>query len=535
MREYSAGKWDCEADIVIVGFGGAGACAAIEATDAGANVVLLERQPESSHYSNTRMSGGGFHSPDPSGDRAALKEYAKAMFSGENIPWKFEGDQVEFSDGLAEVWAEYAPKNAEFMCSLDPEFRVLPQGGAAYPNFPGAQESKYQLCNSNYNRDVVVPKTSDSPRTPPDKKEAGEAFHQCILRGLASRNISIHYDTRAMKLIHNDDGDIVGIRAERGGKEVYYRAKKAVILTSGGYEYNKALRSAFLDGAGVDGWAFYGTTENTGDGIVMGMESGAALSKAGSAAARLITSFPELRSKNGLRIGVAMNAAGKGNAIIVDNFGNRFCEEREITRDPTRYIAYKYAMLFDVKKCLYPRLPAWFVFDETLRTLKSLTGTNITEYFGYQWSEDNHEPIERGWILKADTIAELAEKIKAHPDSHGLMEAETLCKSVDRFNEFCALGEDKDFHRRASTMKPVATPPFYALPMVPGGPNTKGGLKANEKRQVVDWNGQVIPRLYAAGEIASAFKFVYQAGGNVAECIVFGRVAGLHAAGEKSI
>src|SRR5918996_3933003 len=104
-----------EADVVIVGFGSAGGCAAIEARDSGAEVVILEKQPEDSHYSNTRMSGGGFHSPDPNGDFDALKAYAKAMFSGDNLPDKLEGDQSEFADELAEIWATYSPNNAEFM------------------------------------------------------------------------------------------------------------------------------------------------------------------------------------------------------------------------------------------------------------------------------------------------------------------------------------------------------------------------------------------------------------------------------------
>jgi succinate dehydrogenase/fumarate reductase flavoprotein subunit len=114
-------------------------------------------------------------------------------------------------------------------------------------------------------------------------------------------------------------------------------------------------------------------------------------------------------------------------------------------------------------------------------------------------------------------------------------EAEALRGTVERFNGFCAAGEDEDFHRGSDSLGPVQKPPFYALPLFPGGPNTKGGLKANEKRQVVDWSGNVIPRLYAAGEIASAFKYVYQSGGNVAECIVFGRVAGLNAAKEPDL
>jgi choline dehydrogenase-like flavoprotein len=91
-------KWDLEADVVVVGFGGAGACASIGAADAGAKVILLEKQGKPKHYSNTRMSGGIFHSPIPEGDKKALKEYAKAMFSGENIPGKLEGEQPALPD-----------------------------------------------------------------------------------------------------------------------------------------------------------------------------------------------------------------------------------------------------------------------------------------------------------------------------------------------------------------------------------------------------------------------------------------------------
>src|SRR3979409_330898 len=92
-----------ETDVIIIGFGSAGGCAAIEARDFGAEVVILEKQPEDSHYSNTRMSGGGFHSPDPNGDFESLKSYAKAMFSGDNLPHKLEGDQSELDDELAEI------------------------------------------------------------------------------------------------------------------------------------------------------------------------------------------------------------------------------------------------------------------------------------------------------------------------------------------------------------------------------------------------------------------------------------------------
>ena len=71
-----------------------------ELRDHGAEVVILEKQPEETHFSNTRMSGGGFHSPDPAGDFDSLKAYAKAMFSGDNLPHKLEGEQSEFADEL---------------------------------------------------------------------------------------------------------------------------------------------------------------------------------------------------------------------------------------------------------------------------------------------------------------------------------------------------------------------------------------------------------------------------------------------------
>src|SRR3954464_3756453 len=155
-----------QADVVIIGFGSAGGCAAIEARDAGAEVVILEKQPEETHFSNTRMSGGGFHSPDPSGDFESLKAYAKAMFSGENLPFKLEGEQAEFSDELAHIWAELSPQNAAFMRSLDPAFQAVLSANAAFSEFPGAAKSGYAVVRSTYtgiyDEDAIKGRTADS-------------------------------------------------------------------------------------------------------------------------------------------------------------------------------------------------------------------------------------------------------------------------------------------------------------------------------------------------------------------------------------
>ncbi|OUN00013.1 MAG: fumarate reductase [Paenibacillaceae bacterium ZCTH02-B3] len=520
-----------EADVVVVGFGGAGACAAIEAHDAGAEVIILEKQPEDRHYPNTRMSGGGYHSPEPDGDREALKAYAKAMFSGENLPWKLEGEQPDFSDELSEVWAEYAPQNEQFMRNLDSQYKTFKISNAAFPDFPGADRCKYAVVRSTYtgltDERSMFRSTKDAPK---EEKEAGEAFYACLLTGIRNRNIAVHFDTRASELVTNERGEVIGVRAVRGEEPVEYVARRGVVLASGGYEYNKALRSAFLDGPGVEGWAFYGTSANTGDGIIMAMKIGAALTKVGKVAGRIICAIPERR--NGLKIGLNTSAVGKPHEIVVDNHGRRYAAERRITKDPSRYIFYKEALHFDTLTLTYPRIPSWMIFDETLRKSGPIVRVAAAAYHGIHWSEDNLTAIENGWILKGDTLEELAEKIRQHPDNRGFMDTANLVESVRRYNEFCRQGKDLDFNREESTLGPVETPPFYAIPLYPGGPNTKGGLRANGKRQVLDWDMKPIPRLYTAGEISSAFQFVYQGGGNLAECIVFGRVAGKNAASE---
>ncbi|MGV6872811.1 FAD-dependent oxidoreductase [Pseudochelatococcus sp. B33] len=524
MREQ-----EYEADVVIVGLGGAGACAAIAAHDAGAEVIVVEKQPKEHHYPNTRISGGGFHSPDPSGDPQALKEYVKAMFSGENLAQSLEGEQPEFSDELAEVWANLSPENEDFMRSLDPDFKTFKLSNAAFPDFPGARDAGYAVVRSTYTgRSDEASRIRNTRDAQKDEKEAGEAFYTCLRTGIASRDIRVDFATRAQSLIVDEDGAVTGVRASGDSGETTYVARRAVILTCGGYEYNKRMRKAFLEGPGGEGWAFYGSTENTGDGIEMALKVGAGIAKAGKVAGRIICAIPERR--HGLKIGLNTSAVGKPNEIVVDNYGRRFASERRITKDPSRYIFYKEVLPFDTISLLYPRIPSWMVFDEELRCKGPVVRLAAAAYAGVTWGDDNLEAIEKGWVLKGETLEELARKINEHPDNKGLMDSKTLKQTVETYNDHCMSGHDPDFNRDPDTLGPVATPPFYAIPLYPGGPNTKGGLRADGKRRVLDWQDRPIARLYAAGEIASAFQFVYQGGGNLAECITFGRAAGRAAA-----
>lgn len=526
--------WDATGDVVVVGFGGAGATTAIVAAQNGANVIVLEKNPQNHHLSNTRMSGGIFHCPFKDGDPKALKEYAKAMFSGENIPWKEEGEIPEYSDGLAQLWADLSPSNLEFMQSLDPAFIGGSQPGynkASFPNFPGAKECKYNAYRATYTKRMknFNQKSVDSPK---EETSSGEAFWRCLEEGVKKQGdkIKVIWEAPAVEILKNNKGEVVGVVAQQNGKKLNVRAKKAVVLCSGGYEYSKPMRQAFLEGPGVNGWAFYGTTSNTGDGIAMGMAAGAGLQKVGKSAARVIVPCQE--TYNGMRIGSITPAVGSANSIVVDNYGKRYEAETRVTDNPSRYFFYKAAVNFDIVSLSYPRTPSWMIFDEKLRTSKPLVGLGISTV-GYglvDWDEKNEKPIASGLILKANTIEELAEKIKNHPENKSRMVPANLVETVSRFNQFCDDKKDADFGRRPATLGKIEQGPFYAMPLVAGGPNTKGGLLANADREVLTWEGKPIPRLYCVGEIASALKFVYQGGGNLTECLVFGRHCGKNVA-----
>ena len=528
-------KWDLEDDVVVLGFGGAGATTAIVAAQNGASVVVLEKNPEDAHISNTRMSGGIFHCPFKDGDPKALKAYAKAMFSGENIPWKEEGEIPEYSDGLAQLWADLSPSNLEFMQSLDPEFIGGSQPGfdkASFPDFPGAKDSRYNAYRATYTKRMKN-FNQVSYKQPKAETSSGEAFWLCLAEGVKKQGdkIRVVWEAPANELLKNAKGEIVGAVAQHKGKKLFVRARKAVVLCTGGYEYSPAMRSAFLEGPGKNGWAFYGTTSNTGDGIAMGMAVGAGLQKVGKSAARVIV--PTQVTFNGLRLGSITPSVGSPNSFVVDNFGKRYEAETKVTDNPSRYFFYKAAVQFDITSLSYPRTPSWMIFDETLRASKPLVGLGIS-VVGYglvDWDKDNLKAIESGLILKADTIEELAEKIRNHPENKSRMVPENLVETVKRFNQFCDDKKDADFGRRAATLGKVEKGPFYAMPLVAGGPNTKGGLLANADRQVLTWEGEPIPHLYCVGEIASALKFVYQGGGNLTECLVYGRHCGKLVAG----
>jgi succinate dehydrogenase/fumarate reductase flavoprotein subunit len=537
-------QWDHEADVVIVGFGGAGATAAVEVANAGKTAIVLEVDAYDTRLSNTRMSGGIFHSPDPAGDKDALRSYLRAMFSGENLATKTEGEQSPlFVDSIVEKFVEVQPTTRDFVTGLDPEVEAVAFGGAAFPQFPGAEEAQYTTFIPSYNGGAG---NVDFPNNQVPKQDTsnGLALMHALETKLDTQKdlVTILWETYGKKLLQNEEGTIIGVQALSGGVNgtpINVKAKRSVIITSGGYEYNEEMRRAFLEGPGITGWAFYGTTSNDGSGIRMGVEVGAQLAKVGKAASRMIFTCPDVVHNN-LQVGSITEGVGTQGTYCVNAEGKRFMDETLITRDPSRYFSYKEAVKMDITKLEFPNIPAYLILDETRRgegplcDIKGSTGG----WGVIPWDAKNDTPVERGWMFKADTIEDLAQQIKdGHELNRSRMNVDNFVAAYNEYAQVCATGADPAFGRalRPSERewKPVATPPFYALPIVAGGPNTKGGLQADGDRHVIDWDNKIIPRLYTAGEVSSVFKFVYQAGGNITECLVCGRIAGINAAAEE--
>jgi len=488
--------WQREAEVLVVGFGAAGATAAITAHDEGVQVLILEKQPEASHVSNSSLSGGVFICPT---DVEAAVRYLEALYRVEGEYWT--------DPDVIRVWAEYCSQNKSWIEKLGGKVRLFSRGGEHHV-IPGYETIELYMFRGS-----------------------GYGLMRFLKGQVASRGIEVLYNCRARKLLTNLRGEVIGVRAETERGEINIRARRAVILTCGGFEFNEALKLNYLR---VYPTYFYGSPANTGDGILMAQEVGAALWHMNCCSARLIAKYPDFP------IGFSLDFGGRGwllrrvkygmesraetcGYIVVDKYGRRYTNENFKVHS-----LYYELTLFDSQRADFPRVPSYWIFDrrrfESGPLPISIAGPTGPHRL-YRWSRDNRAELEKGWIISGADIKELALKLNMDP--------EVLEGTVRRYNEFCRLGEDRDFGRPPSHLAPLDEPPFYAVRLWPGGPNTQGGPRRNCRAQVLNVDGVPIPRLYAAGELGSVYGMLYPSGGgNIAECLAFGRVAAENAVKE---
>jgi len=466
--------------VLVIGFGAAGAAAAIAAHDAGAEVTVLEKTAAGG--GNCRYSGGFLFDVDgPDAiryldalcygrtDHAVLEAYAAGLHELE--PW------------LNSVGGATAP------FALPPD--TFPAVFPSWPNFPGADAVRYTQFQSH------------------GHERPGEALWATLERNVQAQGIEVHYAS-APKELRIVDGRVSGVEnlgSDARVSGVDNVVSDSTILACGGFEANPALIDAYLPVAPL---LPVGHVANTGDGLLMAARAGAALWHMPAffgwlafAAGEHEAAFP-------------IDFHGRSH-LLVDAAGRRFSDEtgweaHDRVRALTVYLPRNHN---------HPQLPLYGICDAaTLRAgpLNGIVGTPN----GYRWSADNSAELASGWIKQADSVEQLAKLLG--------LDSETLAQTVAAFNQAAANGHDGEFGRSPDTLVALASGPLFAIELWPAVATTAGGPRRNAKAQVLDPSGDPIPGLYAAGGTGSIWGHLTQHGGGLTDALVFGQIAGREAA-----
>ena len=349
-----------------------------------------------------------------------------------------------------------------------------------------------------------------------DERGAGQGLIGPLLKGCLDRGIEPRTGMRAVELLR-DGRRVTGVRFETADGPVDVAAARGVVMATGGFEWDPELVRAFIRGPLARSAS---VPTNTGDGLKMAMRVGAAL---GNMREGWWVATIDVPVGGRMAAWQVNGERTRPHCIMVNKRGLRF------TNEAANYNALGAAFhVLDVTSFSYVNHPAWMVFDRHYLTRYGLAG-----FKGERPAPD--------WMTEAPSIAELAAAID--------VPAAVLEETVGRWNQQSVRGEDTDFGRGNSvhdrwwgdpalgpgpraTLGPLDTPPFYAVQVYAGVLGTKGGPRTDGNGQVLDVDGAPIPGLYAAGNVmASVMGMTYGGGGGtLAPAMVFGYLAGRHAA-----
>ena len=486
-------KWDEEFDVVVIGAGCAGQAAAITVAleGNGATCLLAEKGT---------MPGG--NSP-----------YCKGTIV-------YAEDEDAFNQYMLEMRGEEG---------TTPDDVIAAYAKGAVENYPWVFET---LGASLEEASIVAPSTMDDPlATAPEWPEFEHCYALGKLTVAGNKDIEIKGDTHITKLLDrviSDHADVIEYRTDApmseliqdpstkrilgaviDGKNV--KANRGVIMCTGGFEANPVMRQDFIGQGGAEPAI---NKLNTGDGHKACMKVGAdfwhmehvaGFWMAGRDLENTKFTNNQIISPCPKQFGITVGVNGRRYYMDWDGYSNK--SDIEYMDDPSLAVGSRHGHMQiggEWPHLAQPR-KAWFVFDQA-----GLEAGAIP-------AETTSDPVADNLAYAADTIEELAAQMNVPADE--------LKTTVDQWNECCANGKDIFFHRPASTLTPVATPPFYAQLCIPSFLNTDGGPVRNAQGEILDPDGNPIPGLYSAGEFGSIWSGVYQGGGNVAECLIFGRIS----------
>jgi 3-oxosteroid 1-dehydrogenase len=339
----------------------------------------------------------------------------------------------------------------------------------------------------------------------------GQALAGGLRAGLLAADVPVWLNTPLTDLVV-EGGRVVGVKAVRDGQEQVIRARRGVIVGSGGFEHNEPMRKQYQQAPIGADWTV-GAASNTGDGIAAGERAGAALDLMDSAWWGPMIPLPE-----GPYFCLSERTL-PGN-IFVNGAGQRFVNEAAPYGDVVHVMYEK-----DTPSARH--IPAWMITDQRYRNRYLFKETAPALPYPAAW-------YGNGALVKDWTLDGLAAKIGVPPAN--------LRATVSRFNAMARAGRDTDFHRGDSrydayfadptnTPSPclaeLVLPPYYAMKIVPGDLGTNGGMRTDARARVLRADNTVIPGLYAAGNASSAVMgYGYAgAGSTLGPAMTFGYVA----------
>lgn len=496
---------DISVDIVVIGYGFAGAIAAIEAADLGCSVVILEKAARPGGISI--CSGGG----------ARIASNAESAFG-----YLRHSCAGTTPDAVLRVFAKGMTEIADQMSALGrvcgAEVTTIPYPGN-YP-FDGFEDLGFVMYGP-------IPGFDPERRYPKVRGLRGGARHFMVLEeNVARREVRVMLETPAERLMQDADGRVVGVRARNvDGRMLNIRARRGVILACGGFEASDEFKRQFLQGSDILSAAYRG---NTGDGIRMAQQAGAGLWHMWHYHGTYGLRHPDPAYPFGIRLArltdwisaLAYPDSMQMPWIVVDKLGRRYMNEYPPYVHDTGHRPMEF---YDTVSLEFPRIPSTIIFDDNGRRACPIAIPTFNDETAFmEWSNDNLAEVDAGLIRRANSINDLATSIGMNPT--------VLANTIERWNQHCEAGVDGDFGRPPPSMMPIHTAPFFHAPAWPIVSNTQGGPMHDHHWRVLDAFGEPIDGLYEAGELGGIFGFLYVAGGNLSECYIGARRAVRHAA-----
>lgn len=504
-------------DVVVIGGSAAGLAAAITAAEEGVKVALFEKYPYLGGIAKLGMGIAAVESRLQRERAFPFKRDDAFKLIMEHTDWRADAR-------LVRAWVNEMPRTIEWLENLGVEFELLDIYQSPEFIVPTGHLVKRTTK-------VIMPPdeakwvgVTGEVRITPDKPSPIEGGRTAVMTKImaerARENGVEIFTSSPVRKILVENGRVTGVIAEIKGERTQVSCK-SVVIASGGFCYNKEILKKYIGlELGTDIHVLHGV-ELTGDCIQMAWDLGAAQDYMAPA----ILTEPLLPYDPNLRC-----AFNQPFNLVVNQDGKRFINEEKLGAN---WVHLAYAMSRQKNKCAY------VIFDEDIRRHMEEYGFEYIYYLfrpirvkldGKQFDEAVKKTLEsrHSFLVVANSLEELAHKIGVDPS--------VLKETIEEYNSFCEKGYDALFNKNPGYLLPVKRPKYYATKYILYMYTTVGGIRINEKAEVINRNGEVILGLYAAGDCAASvlaydFSLSYMLwGANLSFALNTGRIAGRNAA-----